>query len=199
MSNPPLEGVLVVSLEQAVAAPAASLRLAEAGARVIKVERPEGDFTRGYDRAANGVSSYFAWANRGKESIALDLRDADDRRIMDGLLAEARTARALVMPSRYPEPFGLVAAEASLSGLPVITSSTALLGDEIAAGGIGWTCDTRDHEGFTNLLRDVADLPPDTIAAMSVKAASGVVELGNSPDAWIDAQLQLYENACADA
>lgn len=87
--NAPLEGVLVVSLEQAVAAPAASLRLAEAGARVIKVERPEGDFARGYDRAANGVSSYFAWANRGKESVALDLRDEDDRRVMDGLLARA--------------------------------------------------------------------------------------------------------------
>lgn len=85
----PLEGVLVVSLEQAVAAPVASFRLAEAGARVIKVERPEGDFARGYDRAATGVSSYFAWANRGKESVALDLRDDDDRRIMDGLLARA--------------------------------------------------------------------------------------------------------------
>jgi len=85
----PLEGVLVVSLEQAVAAPVASFRLAEAGARVIKVERPEGDFARGYDQAATGVSSYFAWANRGKESVALDLRDDDDRRIMDGLLARA--------------------------------------------------------------------------------------------------------------
>ncbi len=85
----PLEGVLVVSLEQAVAAPMASFRLAEAGARVIKVERPEGDFARGYDRAAAGVSSYFAWANRGKESVALDLRDDDDRRVMDGLLDRA--------------------------------------------------------------------------------------------------------------
>ncbi len=85
----PLEGVLVVSLEQAVAAPIASFRLAEAGARVIKVERPEGDFARGYDRAAAGVSSYFAWANRGKESVGLDLRDTEDRQIMDGLLAKA--------------------------------------------------------------------------------------------------------------
>jgi len=80
---------MVVSLEQALAAPLASCRLADAGARVIKVERPEGDFARGYDAAAAGVSSYFAWTNRGKESIALDLRDDQDRKVMDALLAEA--------------------------------------------------------------------------------------------------------------
>ena len=79
----------MVSIEQAVAAPLATGRLADAGARVIKVERPEGDFARGYDVAANGVSSYFAWANRGKESIALDLRDDDDRQVMDAMLEVA--------------------------------------------------------------------------------------------------------------
>ncbi len=78
-----------MSLEQAVAAPLASYRLAEAGARVIKVERPEGDFARGYDRAANGISSYFAWANGGKESVALDLRHEPDRAVMAGLLDRA--------------------------------------------------------------------------------------------------------------
>ena len=85
----PLEGILVVSIEQAVAAPLATGRLADAGARVIKVERPEGDFARGYDTAANGISSYFAWANRGKESIALDLRDDGDRAVMARLLDAA--------------------------------------------------------------------------------------------------------------
>lgn len=85
----PLDGVLVVALEQAVAAPLASCRLAEAGARVIKVERPEGDFARGYDRYANGVSSYFTWLNRGKESIALDLRQPDDLALMHRLIAKA--------------------------------------------------------------------------------------------------------------
>jgi len=63
----PLEGLLVVSLEQAVAAPTCSCRLADAGARVIKIERPEGDFARGYDRLAHGESAYFVWLNRGKE------------------------------------------------------------------------------------------------------------------------------------
>jgi itaconate CoA-transferase len=85
----PLTGVTVVSLEVAVAAPLATCRLADAGARVIKIERPEGDFARGYDRAANGISSYFAWINRGKESIALDLKDPDDRSLLDRMLVEA--------------------------------------------------------------------------------------------------------------
>ncbi len=88
-ASAPLAGITVVSLEQALAAPLASAKLADAGARVIKVERPEGDFARGYDRAANGISSYFAWTNRGKESIALDLRSDDDRLVMDALLDSA--------------------------------------------------------------------------------------------------------------
>ena len=85
----PLEGVLVVTLEQAVAAPLASRRLAEAGARVIKIERPEGDFARGYDEAANGWSSYFVWLNQGKESVALDLKTEAHHAIMRRMLARA--------------------------------------------------------------------------------------------------------------
>lgn len=85
----PMEGLLVIALEQAVAAPLASRRLAEAGARVIKVERPEGDFARGYDRAANGGSSYFLWLNQGKESVALDLKAEADRAIMRQMLMRA--------------------------------------------------------------------------------------------------------------
>ncbi|MEB8388742.1 CaiB/BaiF CoA-transferase family protein [Rhodobacteraceae bacterium KMM 6894] len=84
-----LDGLLVVSVEQAVAAPYVSSRLAEAGARVIKVERPEGDFARGYDHLVHGESAYFVWLNRGKESICLDLRDADDKALMDAMLAQA--------------------------------------------------------------------------------------------------------------
>jgi len=84
-----LSGLLVVSLEQAVAAPYASGRLAEAGARVIKVERPEGDFARGYDSLVRGESAYFVWLNRGKESVCLDLRDPDDRALMARMLARA--------------------------------------------------------------------------------------------------------------
>jgi crotonobetainyl-CoA:carnitine CoA-transferase CaiB-like acyl-CoA transferase len=75
----PLSGLLVVSLEQAVAAPMCTCRLADAGARVVKVERPEGDFARYYDRLAQGESAYFVWLNRGKESACLDLTQPDDK------------------------------------------------------------------------------------------------------------------------
>jgi crotonobetainyl-CoA:carnitine CoA-transferase CaiB-like acyl-CoA transferase len=74
-----LEGILVVALEQAVAVPSATCKLADAGARVIKLERAEGDFARGYDDYAKGLSSYFVWLNRGKESCRVDLKQADDR------------------------------------------------------------------------------------------------------------------------
>jgi itaconate CoA-transferase len=85
----PLQGVLVVALEQAVAAPLCSCRLSDAGARVIKLERPEGDFARAYDRAANGQSSYFVWLNRGKESAVVDLRLDADRDWTQRLIARA--------------------------------------------------------------------------------------------------------------
>ena len=72
-ASKPLEGLLVVSMEQAVAAPYCASRLVDAGAGVIKIERPEGDFARGYDAVGRGQSSYFVWLNRGKESLALDI------------------------------------------------------------------------------------------------------------------------------
>ena len=76
----PLDGVIVVALEAAVAAPFATRQLADLGARVLKVERPgEGDFARDYDGAMGGTSAFFVWANRGKQSIELDLKDPDDR------------------------------------------------------------------------------------------------------------------------
>ncbi|WP_426957073.1 CaiB/BaiF CoA transferase family protein [Muricoccus radiodurans] len=85
----PLAGLLVVAMEQAVAAPTCSVKLADAGARVIKIERAEGDFARGYDAAAKGLSSYFVWLNRGKESVVLDIKRGDDRALLDRLLARA--------------------------------------------------------------------------------------------------------------
>lgn len=84
-----LEGITVVAVEQAVAAPYASSRLADAGARVIKIERPEGDFARNYDKLVRGQSAYFVWLNRGKESVCLDLRLKADREILDTLIAAA--------------------------------------------------------------------------------------------------------------
>lgn len=86
----PLEGVIVVALEAAVAAPFATRQLADLGARVLKVERPgEGDFARHYDSAMGGTSAFFVWANRGKQSIELDLKSVGDRAVFDRLVAGA--------------------------------------------------------------------------------------------------------------
>jgi itaconate CoA-transferase len=85
----PLEGLVVIAVEQAVAAPFCSSRLADAGAHVIKVERPEGDFARGYDAAAKGQSSYFVWLNRGKNSVVIDLATKEGRQSLEELIAGA--------------------------------------------------------------------------------------------------------------
>lgn len=85
----PLDGILVIALEQAVAAPYCSSRLADAGARVIKIEREEGDFARFYDRACKGQASYFVWLNRGKQSIVLDIKKPEDAALLQRMLARA--------------------------------------------------------------------------------------------------------------
>ncbi|GAJ98974.1 L-carnitine dehydratase/bile acid-inducible protein F [Geomicrobium sp. JCM 19055] len=85
----PLKGITVVSIEQAVAAPFASRQLADLGARVIKIERPEGDFARGYDDTVNGMSSFFTWLNRSKESVVLDLKDKENKELLDSILSQA--------------------------------------------------------------------------------------------------------------
>jgi len=84
-----LTGLLVLSLEQAVAAPYCSCRLADAGARVIKVERPEGDFARGYDSAVGDMSSYFVWLNRSKESLVADIKGTKDVPLLEAILERA--------------------------------------------------------------------------------------------------------------
>ena len=96
----PLDGLLVVSLEQAVAAPYCSSRLADAGARVIKIERAEGDFARGYDTAAKGLSSYFVWLNRGKQSLVADIKQPDDAALLHRILGAGRRVHPEPRPGR---------------------------------------------------------------------------------------------------
>ncbi|MDT8861000.1 CoA transferase [Alkalihalobacillus sp. MEB130] len=85
----PLKGITVVSLEQAVAAPFATRQLADLGARVIKVERPTGDFARNYDTTVHGMSSHFVWLNRSKESLTLDLKQDEEKNVLEKILSEA--------------------------------------------------------------------------------------------------------------
>jgi formyl-CoA transferase len=84
-----LGGILAVSIEQAVAAPYCALLLADAGARVIKVERPDGDFARRYDGGADGESVWFAWLNRGKQSVRIDITEPEDHALLMRILAKA--------------------------------------------------------------------------------------------------------------
>jgi len=85
----PLEGVVVVSLEQAISAPFATRQLADLGATIIKIERPEGDFARAYDSNVQGESAFFVWANRGKQSVVLDIKNPDDLVTLWALIAGA--------------------------------------------------------------------------------------------------------------
>lgn len=124
-----LQGLLVISLEQAVAAPYAAGRLADAGARVIKVERPEGDFARGYDADAKGQSSYFVWLNRGKESVALNLKQADDLQILKNMVSKADIFMQNLMPGAL-ERLGLSSAELRAADPGLITCDISGYGSD---------------------------------------------------------------------
>ena len=102
-------------------------------------------------------------------------------------------ARALVMPSRYPEPFGLVAAEASRSGLPVILSQNAFLAEEFAQSGLGLVCDTRDERVFAETMRTMADKPAAEVRIMSGRAFSAAVPFATTPSEWRGRLIALYE------
>ena len=124
-----LQGLLVISLEQAVAAPYAAGRLADAGARVIKVERPEGDFARGYDQDAKGHSSYFVWLNRGKESVALNLKQAEDLQILKNMISKADIFIQNLMPGAL-ERLGISTADLRSTAPRLITCDISGYGAE---------------------------------------------------------------------
>ncbi len=124
-----LEGLFVVSLEQAVAAPYLSGRLAEAGARVIKVEREEGDFARNYDQLVHGESAYFVWLNRGKESVILDLRKESDKAVMERMLQVADVFIQNLAPGAITR-LGFDPARLRATNERLITVSISGYGDE---------------------------------------------------------------------
>ena len=118
--NKELDGITVVSIEQAVAAPYCGLLLADAGARVIKVERKEGDLARGYDKGANGQSTFFAWLNRGKESICLNIKDPIDRGLLFAMLEKADVLLSNLAPGAL-ERSGFVAKDLRAKNPGLIT------------------------------------------------------------------------------
>jgi itaconate CoA-transferase len=148
-SELPLEGITVVSCEQAVAAPFASRQLADLGARVIKVERPgSGDFARDYDEAVNGLSSHFVWLNRSKESIALDLKQPESIEIMYRLLSEADVFIQNFAPSAA-ERLGLGADELRRRFPTLITCSIS---------GYGTSGPYRDAKAYDLLIQSETGL-----------------------------------------
>ena len=128
-SSKDLDGVLVVTVEQAVAAPYTSCRLADAGARVIKVERPEGDFARNYDSNALGNSAYFVWLNRGKESVSLDLKNKDDFLLFKNIISKADILIQNLAPGAF-ERLGLDLKELRKEYPRLITCSISGFGND---------------------------------------------------------------------
>lgn len=109
------------------------------------------------------------------------------------------TARALVIPSRLPEPFGLVAAEAAASGLPLILTDMAFLADEVVERGMGIACNTQNNATFADALSHIAGLPEREMRAMSERAFASGMKLANTETEWVDALLQIYGGLLKDA
>ena len=157
----PLDGVLVIALEQAVAAPYCSSRLADAGARVIKIERREGDFARGYDRTVHGESSYWVWINRGKESIALDVKKGEDLALLDTMLARADVFIQNLAPGAT-ERLGIGSAALRARHPRLVTCDISGYGEDESGGRL-----------FSPKAYDLL-----------VQAESGLVSISGAPGEW---------------
>jgi crotonobetainyl-CoA:carnitine CoA-transferase CaiB-like acyl-CoA transferase len=138
-----LEGVLVVAIEQAVAAPLCTLRLADGGARVIKLERLEGETARHYDQAVHGTSAYFAWLNRGKESVAFDLKSAESLALVERLLATADVFVQNLAPG--------AAARLGLDAAAIVQRHRRMIAVDIV--GYGQDTDYRDMRAYDLLVQ----------------------------------------------
>jgi itaconate CoA-transferase len=145
----PLSGVLVVALEQAVAAPLASRQLADWGARVVKIERPgTGDFARGYDDRVLGLSSYFVWLNRTKESLTLDLKRVEAVEVVRRLLARSDVFLHNLAPGAV-DRLGLSSSTLRASHPRLVTC---------AISGYGSSGPYRDRKAYDLLVQSEAGL-----------------------------------------
>lgn len=176
-----LEGILVVSVEQAVAAPYLSWRLAEAGARVIKIERPEGDFARGYDHLVRGESAYFVWLNRGKESVCLDLRAGRDRQALRNMIGRADVFIQNLAPGAV-DRLGFAPADLRAAHPRLVTVSISGYGDEgpyrdlkaydlLVQGESGLSAITGTPEGMARVGVSVCDIAAGMTAHQAVLQA----------------------------
>jgi itaconate CoA-transferase len=163
----PLEGLTVVAVEQAVAAPFASRQLADLGARVIKVERPgPGDFARGYDTTVNGLSSHFVWLNRSKESLTLDLKRPEAAGVLRQLVARADVFLHNLAPGAMGRlGFGSAALRRTHPRLVICEIS-----------GYGTTGPYRDKKAYDLLVQSEAGLvsitgTPDTPSKVGISVA----------------------------
>lgn len=138
-----LEGLLVIALEQAVAAPYCTRQLADGGARVIKLERAGGETARHYDGVVNGASAYFAWLNRGKESLVLDVKDADDRALVERMVGQAD----VFIQNNAPG----AAVRLGLDAAALVARYPALIAVDIC--GYGQTTEARDMRAYDMLVK----------------------------------------------
>lgn len=162
----PLDGLLVIAIEQAVAAPLCTSRLADGGARVIKIERAEGETARHYDGAVHGTSAYFAWLNRGKQSAVLDIKDAGDRAVVERMLARADVLVQNLAPG--------AAARLGLDAAAAVARHPALIAVDIC--GYGQDSDYRDMRAYDMLVQAESGLSsitgtPDGMARTGVSVA----------------------------
>ncbi|WP_406280604.1 CaiB/BaiF CoA transferase family protein [Embleya sp. NBC_00896] len=181
----PLAGVTVVSLEQAIAAPYATRQLADLGARVIKIERPgAGDFARAYDETVEGMSSHFVWVNRGKESLALDLKDAGTAEILDRLLARADVFVQNLAPGAA-DRLGLAAADLRARYPRLIVCGIS---------GYGTTGPYRDKKAYDLLVQCEAGLLSVTgTPEAPAKAGIPIADIAAAMYAFTGILTALYE------
>jgi itaconate CoA-transferase len=170
----PLSGLLVVSLEQAVAAPMCTCRLADAGARVIKIERPEGDFARGYDDLVHGECSYFVWLNRGKESVVLDLGKAGDQALLGAMLKRADVFVQNLKPGAV-EKLGFPVAQLRREHPRLICCSIS---------GFGETGPLARRKAYDMLIQAESGLASITGTAEPARVGVSVVDIASGMDAY---------------
>ena len=154
MTVAPLDGVVVVAVEQAVAAPFATRQLADLGARVIKIERPQsGDFARHYDTKVAGLSSVFVWLNRGKESVELDIKAPAGRRVLDALLERADVFVHNIAPDAAAD-LGLDSKNLQAAHPRLIAASISGYGSGPLAGSKAYDLLVQGESGLLSLSGD---------------------------------------------